>query len=96
MKLFENNTPNQMDIESSIIPLTPLDYLVYGTEKGCVGSMIILPEKTYQFLKDLQDCILSDIVNPNTFGTDYANWRSFIVNFAFFISYLVVLGYSNK
>ena len=79
-----------MDIDNSIIPLAFLDYLIYGTEKGCVGSIIILPERTFKFLKDLQDCILSDIVNPNTFGLNYTNWRSVLVNFCH--SYLIDLN----
>jgi len=74
IKLFENYSLNSLSTDS-VIPTISLDYIVYGTEKGSVGVIVILPEKTYLFLKDLQECILCEITNPNSFGSNYMSWR---------------------
>lgn len=55
----------------------PLNYFVYGTMKGSVGVVAIIPEKVYELLHDLQDSILADM--PKGFGMDYNKWRSFKV-----------------
>jgi hypothetical protein len=73
--LFENYNL-QNGTSNTIIPSQPLDYFVYGTEKGNVGVIMMIPETTFQFLKNLQDIILSEITNSNAFGSNYVLWRS--------------------
>ncbi len=55
----------------------PLDYVVFGTIRGSIGVVAVLPENVYTLLNDLQSSILADL--PKGFGNNYSKWRSYKV-----------------
>jgi CPSF A subunit region. len=56
----------------------PIDYIVFGTIRGSIGVVAILPENVFTLLNDLQTSILADL--PKGFGNNYTKWRSYKVN----------------